>query len=277
MIRIAAVGDIHYGRESRPEMRSHFESLAGKADLLLIAGDLTQTGTLIEAEALSKDLKGLSLPVVTVLGNHDYHQDKQEEICSILRDVGVTVLEGASAVFDIRGSSVGVFGIKGFGGGFFGGCCTEFGEPEMKAFARHARKQAERLRTGLEALDTDFRFALTHFSPVEETLYGEKKEIFPFLGSYLLAEAIDAAGADAAFHGHAHMGKERANTPGGIPVRNVAMPVIRHAYNIYVFNAPRVFGTASPGLSASAHSNQASQASQDEGADNQRRGTQIRT
>jgi Icc-related predicted phosphoesterase len=130
---------------------------------------------------------------------------------------------------------VGVAGIKGFGGGFFGACVTEFGEPETRNFAHHARVQAEILKENLLALDTEYRFALTHFAPVDGTLLGEKREIYPFLGSYLLAEAIDSAHVDAAFHGHAHHGVERGMTPGGVPVRNVALNVIRHAYNVYTF------------------------------------------
>jgi Icc-related predicted phosphoesterase len=128
--------------------------------------------------------------------------------------------------------------MKGFGGGFFGACVTEFGEPETKAFAHFARLQSEILSQELSKLDTDYRFVVLHFSPIEATLLGEKREIYPFLGSYLLAEAIDCHGADAVFHGHAHMGSERGFTPGGIPVRNVAQPVIRHAYNIYHFEMP---------------------------------------
>jgi Icc-related predicted phosphoesterase len=235
VIRVAAVGDVHYDRNSRDRLRSYFEALGDRADILFIAGDLTQSGSLEEAQALAFDLSHVPIPVVAVLGNHDFHQNQQVEILRLLREVGVTALEGESATFQIQGKSVGVMGMKGFGGGFFGACITEFGEPEMKAFAHHCRTQAEILRVGLENLATDYKFALLHFSPVEGTLLGEKKEIYPFLGSYLLAEAIDATGADAAFHGHAHMGAERSHTPGGIPVRNVAQMVIRHAYKIYTF------------------------------------------
>jgi Icc-related predicted phosphoesterase len=115
---------------------------------------------------------------------------------------------------------------------------TEFGEPETKAFAHHSRAQADILRRELKAMVADYRFVLTHFSPIEETLLGEKKEIYPFLGSYLLAEVIDEGQADAAFHGHAHMGVEKGMTSGGVPVRNVALNVIRHPYNIYSFEKP---------------------------------------
>lgn len=236
MIRVAAVGDVHYDKRSRNRLKAQFESLDGQADFLLMAGDLTQSGTVEEAEALAHDLHSLKVPIIAVLGNHDYHQNQQEEIKNVLKNVGVTVLEGTATSLEVRGYSVGIMGIKGFGGGFFGACCTEFGEAEMKAFAHHARSQAECLQRGLESLNSDFRFVLLHFAPVEATLLGERREIYPFLGSYLLAEAIDSVGrTDCIFHGHAHFGTERGLTPGGIPVRNVAQMVIRHSYNIYSF------------------------------------------
>lgn len=236
MIRVAAVGDVHYDKHTREEMRKHFESLPERADVLLIAGDLTQAGLPEEAKALASDLAQVEVPVVTVLGNHDYHQNREGEIREILTEVGVIVLEGAATVLRVGDRTVGVAGVKGFGGGFAGACVTEFGEPETKAFAHHAHVQGEILRLSLSELDTDYKFALLHFSPIEATLLGEKREIYPFLGSYLLAEAADAGGADAIFHGHAHHGTERGATPGGVPVRNVALTVIRHAYNIYSFD-----------------------------------------
>jgi Icc-related predicted phosphoesterase len=232
------VGDVHYGVACKDRMKVYLEKLAEKADLLFIAGDLTQSGAIEEAEALATDLENCPIPVVIILGNHDYQQNKDREILALLRSRGFKALEGESAKFDIGGKSVGVVGMKGFGGGFFGACVTEFGEPETKAFAHFSRLQAEILGRELSKLETDYRFALLHFSPIEATLLGEKREIYPFLGSYLLAEAIDTYGVDAVFHGHAHMGSERGFTPGGIPVRNVAQPVIRHAYNIYHFDGP---------------------------------------
>jgi Icc-related predicted phosphoesterase len=266
MIRIAAVGDVHYDQKSRNRLRAQFETLSEKADALLIAGDLTQHGTLEEAEALIDDLRGLPVPVVSILGNHDFHSNQQGDILRLLADNGIHALEGQSTRFTVREHTVGIMGLKGFGGGFAGACVTEFGEPETKAFAHHSRVQAEILRRGLEALDTDYRFALTHFSPIEGTLLGEKREIYPFLGSYLLAEAIDAVNCDGAFHGHAHHGLERGMTPGGVPVRNVAQLVIRHAYNVYSFDRPRQHVDAggmrqgsqksvapAPGVAASAH------------------------
>jgi Icc-related predicted phosphoesterase len=236
VIRIAAVGDIHYSKASKGRLRAHFEALADRADLLFVAGDLTQSGSMEEAEVLVQDLSHLPLPVVAVLGNHDYHQNNENEILSLLRGSGIEALEGGAAVFTIRKKTVGVVGLKGFGGGFFGACITEFGEAEVKNFARCIRAQATALRSGLENLFTDYKFALLHFSPVEGTLLGERKEIYPFLGSYLLAEAIDATRVDAVFHGHAHQGSEKSYTPGGVPVRNVAQSVIQHAYKIYTFD-----------------------------------------
>jgi Icc-related predicted phosphoesterase len=239
VIRVAAVGDVHYDRAGRDRLRQAFQDLGSRADLLLLAGDLTQAGTVEEAEALGHDLRGTPVPMFAVLGNHDYHAGQEGEIAAALRSAGVVPLDGVSAWLEVRGRRVGVTGLKGFGGGFGGACCTEFGEPETKAFARHAKEQAERLRTSLAALDSEYRFVLVHYSPIDGTLLGERREIYPFLGSYLLAEAIDREGADGVFHGHAHFGTERGHTPGGVPVRNVAQPVIRHAYNVYTFEKHR--------------------------------------
>ncbi|MDR3608368.1 MAG: metallophosphoesterase [Oligoflexia bacterium] len=235
MIRVAAVGDVHYDRSTRKEMREHFLALRGRADLLLMAGDLTQSGNPEEARALAFDLRDLSVPVVAVLGNHDYHQNREEEIRAELASAGVICLEGESTELRVHSTSVGIAGVTGFGGGFFGACVTEFGEAETKSFAHFGREQADILRRQVRSLDTDYRFALLHYAPVEGTLLGERRELFPFLGCHLLAEAIDEAQIDAVFHGHAHRGSERGETPGGVPVRNVAMMVIRHSYNIYTF------------------------------------------
>lgn len=236
MIRIAAVGDIHYDRRSAGRMAKYMAGLSGSADLLLLAGDLTQVGAPEEILALADDLAESPIPVVAVFGNHDYHTNQQDRLAEILVRAGVTVLENSAVSMQIGAQTVGIMGLKGFGGGFMGACGADFGEPEMKAFIRFTKAQAEALRTGLQSLDTDYKIALLHYAPCEDTLLGEKKEIYPFLGSYLLAEAIDQGKADIAFHGHAHHGVERGVTPGGIPVRNVALPVIRHAFNIYCLN-----------------------------------------
>ena len=233
MIRIAAVGDLHVGSDSCDVVRKSLEPVADDADVLLLAGDLTRHGSVEEGECLARSLKNLGVPVVAVLGNHDLHLDQSERIVGLLEEVGVTVLEGTTTVIDLNDRTIGVAGVKGFGGGFFGACGSEFGEPEMKAFVRHTRERAAALRDGLAGLDTDYRVALLHYAPVKDTLMGEKLEIYPFLGSYLLGEAIDGGHCDIALHGHAHLGSERGITRGGIPVRNVARPVIRNAYRVY--------------------------------------------
>ncbi|MEV7617437.1 metallophosphoesterase [Streptomyces sp. NPDC089799] len=239
MIRVAAVGDIHLAPGSEGTLRPAFETLGEHADLLLLAGDLTRHGTPAEAAVVAGEVTGLPVPVVAVLGNHDHQSDQPRAVTGILADAGVTVLEGEAAVFRVDGATVGVAGAKGFCGGYAGRCASEFGEPEMKAFILHTRRSADTLRralTDLAEAGTDLRIALTHYSPVPDTLAGEPPEIHPFLGSYLLAEAIDEAGADLAVHGHAHLGTEHGMTAGGVRVRNVAMPVIDRAYAVYHLN-----------------------------------------
>ncbi|MFB9902632.1 metallophosphoesterase family protein [Allokutzneria oryzae] len=233
MIRIAAVGDVHLAPDASGHLRPALDEIGGRADLLLLAGDLTKHGTVEEARVVAREFGGLAVPVVAVLGNHDHHSDLAEELSTVLSDAGITVLEGNSARLDVNGREVGIAGVKGFGGGFAGKCASAFGEREMKAFVGHTAEVSDRLGKALSDLDTDVRIALTHYSPVSDTLRGEPLEIYPFLGSYLLAEAIDNAGADIAFHGHAHAGTEHGMTAGGVRVRNVAQPVIRTAYNIY--------------------------------------------
>src|SRR5690606_21864797 len=138
-----------------------------------------------------------------------------------------------SVVLEIAGRRIGIAGVKGFGGGFAGACGSEFGELEMKAFIRHTKDTARQLLHALKSMQCDVRVALTHYAPTKDTLLGEKLEIYPFLGSHLLGEAIDEADCDLALHGHAHHGAERGITPGGVPVRNVAKPLIRSAYQLY--------------------------------------------
>jgi Icc-related predicted phosphoesterase len=235
VIRIAAVGDFHAGADSAGKIGSRFADVGERADILLLAGDLTRRGTVEEGEILAKELRAAAevLPVVAVLGNHDYHSGKQGDIRGLLEDTGVRVLEGEGVVLDVADTRLGIAGSKGFGGGFAGASASPFGEEEMKAFIGHTEEVADRLESALRGLDTEPRVALMHYAPVEATLTGERLEIYPFLGSYLLAEAIDRAGADVAFHGHAHRGAEKGVTPGGVLVRNVAETVIGHAYNVY--------------------------------------------
>ncbi|GAA3196834.1 MULTISPECIES: metallophosphoesterase family protein [Streptomyces] len=248
MIRIAAVGDIHMGPDTRGVLRPAFDTLHECADLLLLAGDLTRHGTVEEARVVADEIRDLAVPVVAVLGNHDHHDDRQDEVTAVLRDAGARVLEGESTVVRAGDARVGVAGTKGFGGGFVGASAGEFGEPVMKEFVRVSRHCADGLRTALERLDEDgcdVRIALTHYSPVPETLAGEPLEIYPFLGSYLLAEAIDTAGADLAVHGHAHAGSEHGMTTGGVRVRNVAQPVIGRAFHVYHLPVRHPAGTRS--------------------------------
>jgi Icc-related predicted phosphoesterase len=241
VIRVAAFGDCHVGVDSRGTLAPALARVDDDADVLLLAGDLTRIGTPEEADVLADELQPVHVPVVAVLGNHDYESDAQDQVVGVLTSRGVTVLDGDAIVLDTGDGTLGVAGVKGFGTGFPGAMCSEFGEPEMKAFVRHSRSAAARLRDALtEIRDADARVALMHYSPVADTLEGERPEIHPFLGSYHLAEAVDDAGADLALHGHAHGGVERGTTPGGVPVRNVAQPVLRTAYRVYCIDRSRV-------------------------------------
>jgi Icc-related predicted phosphoesterase len=233
MIRIAAVGDVHVDKDVLGRYRPALEQLPEVADVLLVAGDLTRHGTVAEAECFATEFGGLAVPVVLVLGNHDHQSDQQDEVAGVLTQAGMTVLEGSSVVLTLNGHRLGVAGAKGFGGGFAGACASAFGEREMKNFVGMTEAIADKLGAALRSTDSDALVALTHYSPVPETLAGEPLEIYPFLGSYLLARAIDSAPTALALHGHAHHGTERGRTPGGVPVRNVAHPVIKQAYNVY--------------------------------------------
>lgn len=233
MIRVAAIADVHFSEDSRGRLRDHWSQLHHMADVLLIGGDLTTHGEREQARVLAEELAVVQIPVVIVLGNHDYHGDDHDGVRQELERAGAVVLEGESATLKLNETTLGIAGAKGFGGGFAGACGSAFGEPEMKAFVRHTERIAARLHDQLNGLETDYRVALLHYAPVKETLAGERLEIYPFLGSYLLAEAIDEAGADLAIHGHAHLGQEKGLTARGIPVRNVALPVLRRAYAVY--------------------------------------------
>jgi Icc-related predicted phosphoesterase len=240
VIRVAAVGDVHVGADSRGLLAPQLAHVRDRADVLLLAGDLTRCGSVEEMQVLVDEVRDVGVPVVAVLGNHDHHAGAVPAVVRTLTDGGVTVLEGTSTVVEVDGCRLGVAGSKGFGGGFAGACGSDFGEAEMKAFVGHTKALSERLHDALAALDADYRVALLHYSPVPDTLAGERLEIYPFLGSYLLAEAVDKAGADLVLHGHAHGGTEKGVTAGGIHVRNVAQPVIRQAYAVYCLGDDRV-------------------------------------
>ena len=233
MIRIAAVGDVHVAVDSDERFEPWIESVCTEADVLLLAGDLTRSGHPDEGARLARELARIRIPVVAVLGNHDYQLESEETIVRHLQEANVRVLEGDGVVLPINGQRLGIVGTKGFGGGFLGASGSDFGEIEMKTFIRLTKRLSESMRAQLASIDADVRVALMHYAPIPETLEGERREIYPFLGSYLLAEAVDASGADLVLHGHAHAGREIGTTPGGIPVRNVARTVIRRPYKIY--------------------------------------------
>jgi Icc-related predicted phosphoesterase len=239
MIRLAAVGDVHAGLDSGGVIRPTLERLDEEADVLLLAGDLTKSGTPQEAAVLAGEFDGLTTPVIAVLGNHDHHSDEADEVRAVLLDAGICVLEAETEIMTIEGTTVGIVGAKGFGGGFEGTNATEFGEPEMKAFIRHTAARAEAVEAELAALTADIKILLLHYAPIRTTLTGEPPEIFPFLGSYLFAELADRHDVDLIVHGHAHRGVEQGLTRGGIEVRNVAQPVLRRPYAVYEFPAPR--------------------------------------
>ena len=240
-VRIAAVGDIHVGTAGT-DLVELWADLDAHADLLLLAGDLTRCGTRDEARVVAAAVAGVPVPVVAVLGNHDVHSDDGPAVAAALEQAGAIVLDGGGCTLDLAGSRVGVAGVKGFGGGFPGSSCADFGEPEMKAFVHAARTSAGALAGALRGLDADVVVALTHYAPCRGTLLGEPEGIHAFLGCYQLGEAIDEAGADLAVHGHAHAGSRRGATEGGVPTFNVARPVLGAPYTVLTVDPRRCGG-----------------------------------
>ena len=230
---MAATADLHFRQEQAGQLAPQLERVRGAADLLLVAGDLTERGDPAEAAAVARELGGAGVPIVAVLGNHDHDLGLEKEVAAVLGAHGVRILRGDGVLMEVGATRVGIAGVTGFGGGFPGGSACAFGEGPMKEFVAYAREEAHRLEAGLGDLDADLRIALLHYSPCRETLEGEPLELYPFLGSYLLGEAIDRAGADLALHGHAHLGREEGTTPGGTPVRNVALPATHHSFRIF--------------------------------------------
>jgi Icc-related predicted phosphoesterase len=225
MIRIAAVGDLHFERGLVGSLRDPLERLEDAVDILLIAGDLTHDGEPDQARSLAGELEHAPVPVAAVLGNHDYGIDRQDEITRIITDAGVHVLEGTSVTFEVDGHRVGVAGTKGFGGGW-PPCWHAAGEPETRAFIGLTERLALGLEKALAELDADARIALLHYSPIETTISNDPPQLWPWLGSYLLGDAVDNAGADLALHGHVHLGHYMGDTPGGVPVRNVSSELL---------------------------------------------------
>ena len=222
-LRVAAIGDLHVMEDSVAPYRELFTEIASAADVLVLCGDLTNFGKSTEAEILADDIRACSIPVIGVLGNHDYECGQPEEVTRILHDAGMTVLDEQAIEID----GVGFAGVKGFMGGYGRGELAPFGEPVAKAFVDEAMKEARKLENALRSLRTERSVAVVHYSPTEETLEGEPTVIYQYLGTQRLADAIDRFDhVKAVVHGHAHHGKYEGKTPGGTPVYNVAQFVL---------------------------------------------------
>ncbi|HEX9964667.1 MAG TPA: metallophosphoesterase [Allosphingosinicella sp.] len=226
-LTVAAIGDLHVSETDQNRYRALFEEISEAADVLVLAGDLTNFGKTAEAENLAEDLRGCTIPVVAVLGNHDFEEGQPDEVIRILQSVGVTMLGEQATVIE----GVGFAGAKGFIGGFGRGELGAFGEDAIKAFVDEARDEARKLENALRSLRTERVLAVLHYAPIPETVEGEPLEIYPFLGSSRLAHAIDRFdNVKAVVHGHAHRGAYSGHTPGGVPVFNVAQFVVEPAF-----------------------------------------------
>jgi Icc-related predicted phosphoesterase len=220
-LRIAAVGDLHVKSESAGSQRELLTEVSRSADVLVLAGDLTDLGMIREAEVLAEELRACNIPVVAVLGNHDYESGAVEDVSKIIRQAGVHLLDGQSVEID----GVGFVGVKGFVGGFGRRMLGSFGEPAIKAMVAESVNEAIRLENAMRQVRAERSVVVLHYSPIQETVEGEPPEIFPFLGSSRLAETIDRFKVNAVVHGHAHRGTYEGRTPGGAPVYNVAMHI----------------------------------------------------
>ncbi len=221
-VRFAVMGDLHVTKDSAGSLRGLFAQAAATADALLLCGDLTDYGTAEEAKVLADELGAVQVPVVAVLGNHDFESGTPEIVSELLTRAGVRVLDGEAC--EIEG--VGIAGAKGFAGGFGRGSLGAWGEPAIKQFVQEALHEAMKLESALAKLRMARRIALLHYSPVTGTVQGEPVEIFPFLGSSRLEEPLLRYPVDAVFHGHAHRGTMEARTINGVPVYNVAKPLL---------------------------------------------------
>lgn len=222
-LRLAAIGDLHVGENAERPYRELFARISQDADVLALCGDLTNFGKSSEADILAEDLRVCTIPVVGVLGNHDYECGQPEEVARILHDAGMRLLDGEA--FEIDG--VGFAGCKGFIGGFGRHMLSAFGEPEIKSFVQASVDENLKLESSLRMLRTNRIVVITHYAPVQETVEGEPPEIFAFLGSARMGETIDRfEGVSCALHGHAHRGRHHGQTPGGVPVYNVAKPIL---------------------------------------------------
>ncbi len=225
-IRLAAAGDIHCASPVRDEIARAFAALEGNADVVLLAGDLTRHGEPDEAAVLADACRGLSVPVVAVLGNHDWHAARRDEVAGVVTDAGITLLDPGSVVLEIDRTSVGIAGTKGFVGGFPGSNIPDFGEPLLRRVYRETTEEVAALDRALDAIRScDVRVALLHYAPTMATLEGEPEGIWAMLGSSRLAAPISRDRVDLVLHGHAHAGSFEGRI-GNVPVYNVAVQVI---------------------------------------------------
>jgi Icc-related predicted phosphoesterase len=226
-VRIAAVGDVHYTKTSQGTLQPLFNQITEHADVLVLPGDLTDYGLADEARVLARDLTAaVKIPIVAVLGNHDYESDESVEITRILTEAGVHVLDGDAV--EVHG--VGFAGVKGFAGGFGRGTLGPWGERAVKQFVQEAINEALKLESALARLKTAHRIAVLHYAPILGTVEGEPLEIFPWLGSSRLEEPLTRFQVSAVVHGHAHKGTPVGQTTTGIPVYNVSLPLLRSSY-----------------------------------------------
>jgi Icc-related predicted phosphoesterase len=222
IVRIAAVGDLHCGRGSLGTLQPLFARIGESADVLLLAGDLTDRGLADEAHMLARELSTVRIPIVAVLGNHDFESDQQDLVREIVAGAGVTVLDGGSC--EVR--RIGVAGVKGFAGGFGQRALGAWGEPAIKQFVHEALNESLKLETALARLRTAHTIALMHYSPVQQTVAGEPPEVYPFAGSSRLEEPLGRFPVTAVVHAHAHHGTPTGETARGVPVYNVSLPLL---------------------------------------------------
>jgi Icc-related predicted phosphoesterase len=225
-VRVAALGDLHCTKASQGAFQALFARIAESADMLLIAGDLTDHGQPDEARILARELSALRIPAVAVLGNHDFEAARQGEVSQIIADAGVTVLDGDGC--EVHG--IGIAGVKGFAGGFGQHALGPWGETTIKQFVHEAVNEALRLEAALARLRTLQHIVLLHYSPIQQTVEGEPLEIFPFVGSSRLEEPLSRYPVTAVFHGHAHRGQPEGRTHNHVPVYNVSMPLLTRVY-----------------------------------------------
>jgi uncharacterized protein len=233
-IRIAAAGDVHFGRDGdRERANAAFGALEGRVDVILLAGDLTTHGEPDQAAILADAVRDLEIPVLTVLGNHDWHSNRGHEVTAVLEEAGVLVLDRSHHVLEICGAEVGVAGTKGFVGGFAGSHLPDFGEPLLRAVYAEGMTEVAALDEALRAIAMcPFRIVLLHYSPTTATLEGERRDIWTFLGTDRLAVPIREHNPDLVLHGHAHAGTFEGRV-GEVPVYNVSVPVMGEDFWVF--------------------------------------------